>query len=1288
MYFSQFNVKSHARISYENFLRTTILSIIFVQLFSSKTVVNGEEWALHIEDGEQAANALATRHNLMNLGEVLPESNIYHFSLKHEHRGKRSAEDISEIHEALKVTPEIKWIEHQKVLKRSKRVPVDRKKRQAGRTCVISTVANEEKESRRCVFPFEYKGKVYLQCTSDHSSNGREWCGTEVKSNGEVVSGQWGDCDKESVVCYTTKVVVEKESFGSPQPTNSRVPQTGPTLDSTNARQRLPVTRPRPRTNPSITSQPVERRPLRPSQSSGSIRIPPELLSKIQSQPKSSSGSIRLTPELLAQIQSSQPSSSSGSIRIPPELVSQFQAKPSSRTPPKQTFRLPPQQSSRLPPQQSSRIPAHLQTSTRVVPQQSSRLPSKSSGPIRIPPELLSKIQSQQPSSSSGSIRLTPELLAQIQSAQPSRSSGTIRIPPNQSQRLPPGFPPRQQAPPRSNAQGVPRQFLARPPSRPNGPQQQNFEPQILPPLREPVNPQTLSQQQIFALLNSVRRPPPEEDVIPANTPKLEELQTKWNDPLWPQMWFLNRGDDENGNGLDMNVEEAWKTGVSGKGVVVTILDDGVEWSHPDLEANYDAAASRDLNDRDADPFPRYDILNSNKHGTRCAGQVSAAANNSKCGVGIAYNSKIGGVRVLDGAIVDALEAEALSFNRNHIDIYSASWGPDDDGRTVDGPGPLASRALEDGILKGRNGLGSIFVWASGNGGKFFDNCNTDGYTTSVYTLSISSVSEKGLIPWYSEPCASSIATTYSSGATRSGERKVVTTDLRGKCTTKHTGTSASSPIASGIVALALEANKNLTWRDVQHLVIRSARPRGNLKANDWNTNGVGLHFSHSYGFGLIDAAHLVKNAKTWKTVPEQQKCTYKQVISQEKLEYLILPEREEMISLDVENAGCVKNIKHLEHFHIVINLSSTARRGDLSVSVISPMGTTSELLGFRPFDDLRTGFSLFGKWPMMSVHFWGENPVGKWKLVIKNKGESGKAILHDWYVILYGTSSDPQPDSPLKPNYNEATPIGDARKFGKNSSKVKFTNINKKQTLNNLAKICPDCFNSKPKGEKTKGASSLASQGLKPIKLTKPSPSLKQQGLKPFKPTNTETASILKTPKKSAGATNIAQVCPQCFKKKQTTLVVDENTSKEINDTLAEPPMIPENNTKEIETFDSFDDFSVLPDNLQTVVSSTDDSEGDENKKSTSTITDLTVEKVDSNEPDSSKENEPVAKVITETEIKDESFSQQIAMKNESTNKPMIEDDIVSTTDSSIEESEPRSLINDSNTETIDDEK
>ena len=117
--------------------------------------------------------------------------------------------------------------------------------------------------------------------------------------------------------------------------------------------------------------------------------------------------------------------------------------------------------------------------------------------------------------------------------------------------------------------------------------------------------------------------------------------------------------------------------------------------------------------------------------------------------------------------------------------------------------------ALQDGVNKGRNGKGSVFVWASGNGGKFSDNCNCDGYTTSIYTLSVSSASEQGTTPWYSEACSSSLATTFSSGSKSktTTERKVVTTDLHGECTDQHTGTSASSPMAAGIIALALEAN-------------------------------------------------------------------------------------------------------------------------------------------------------------------------------------------------------------------------------------------------------------------------------------------------------------------------------------------------------------------------------------------------------------------------------------------------------------------------------------------------
>ena len=62
------------------------------------------------------------------------------------------------------------------------------------------------------------------------------------------------------------------------------------------------------------------------------------------------------------------------------------------------------------------------------------------------------------------------------------------------------------------------------------------------------------------------------------------------------------------------------------------------------------------------------------------------------------------------GEVTDLVEASALSFNRDYIDIYSASWGPDDDGKTVDGPGHLALKAIEDGVKYVRNFKKFIFM--------------------------------------------------------------------------------------------------------------------------------------------------------------------------------------------------------------------------------------------------------------------------------------------------------------------------------------------------------------------------------------------------------------------------------------------------------------------------------------------------------------------------------------------------------------------------------------------------
>eukprot|EP00091_Calanus_sinicus_P000556 TRINITY_DN10490_c0_g1_i1.p1 TRINITY_DN10490_c0_g1~~TRINITY_DN10490_c0_g1_i1.p1 ORF type:complete len:109 (+),score=18.88 TRINITY_DN10490_c0_g1_i1:517-843(+) len=85
---------------------------------------------------------------------------------------------------------------------------------------------------------------------------------------------------------------------------------------------------------------------------------------------------------------------------------------------------------------------------------------------------------------------------------------------------------------------------------------------------------------------------------------------------MFREQWFLNGGGR---NGADMNVKPAWRKGYTGKGVVVSILDDGIQHNHPDLAQNYDPFASTDINDSDQDPMPQDN--GDNKHGdTVCWG--------------------------------------------------------------------------------------------------------------------------------------------------------------------------------------------------------------------------------------------------------------------------------------------------------------------------------------------------------------------------------------------------------------------------------------------------------------------------------------------------------------------------------------------------------------------------------------------------------------------------------------------------------------------------------------------
>ncbi|XP_074647026.1 neuroendocrine convertase 2-like [Tubulanus polymorphus] len=479
------------------------------------------------------------------------------------------------------------------------------------------------------------------------------------------------------------------------------------------------------------------------------------------------------------------------------------------------------------------------------------------------------------------------------------------------------------------------------------------------------------------------------------------------NDPLYGKEWYLKNVGQAGGiKKLDLNVEAAWALNITGKGVTTAIMDDGVDYMHPDIWDNYNAEASYDFSSNDPYPYPRYTDDWFNSHGTRCAGEVAAKRDNEICGVGVAYDSKIAGLRMLDQPyMTDLIEANSMAHEPNLIDIYSASWGPTDDGKTVDGPRNATMRAVVNGVNEGRHGKGSIYVWASGDGGPD-DDCNCDGYAASMWTISINSATNDGQTASYDESCSSTLASTFSNGKSWFMDAGVATVDLYGECTLKHSGTSAAAPEAAGVFALALEANKGLTWRDVQHLTVLTSK-RNHLYDNsgkhNWTINGAGLEFNHLFGYGVLDAGDMVDLALNWRNVPDRYHCTAGTVKG--KYDF----HQGEALLLTITTDACKgheNQVNYLEHVQSFITLRAS-RRGDVTIFLTSPMNTTSMILSKRPRDeDAKEGFV---KWPFMTTHTWAENPRGTWRLaVIFDSEKPQTGTLFEWTLLLHGTKKAP----------------------------------------------------------------------------------------------------------------------------------------------------------------------------------------------------------------------------------------------------------------------------------------
>jgi subtilisin-like proprotein convertase family protein len=487
-------------------------------------------------------------------------------------------------------------------------------------------------------------------------------------------------------------------------------------------------------------------------------------------------------------------------------------------------------------------------------------------------------------------------------------------------------------------------------------------------------------------------------------------------DPLYAGQWHF---------ALIGNIQRIWDE-YNGAGVHVGVYDEGTDYNHADLNDNYDA--SRHVHDNLSNVVNPFPVGPGQAHGTATAGLIGAEANNGIGGVGVAWGVGLTAVNIFGAGVYGNVNgafapfADVVHQAAANFDISSNSWGAS----------PLYSTGLSGGgfadLLEneysylssaGRSGRGTIITQAAGNDTL---DANGDGVNASRFTITVSATEQTGIVAYYSNFGACILVAAPAAS---------VTTDISGvngydpgDYTTTFNGTSAATPVVSGVIALMLQANPNLGWRDVQNILANSASHTGSAfggpkaldehgvwgfnSANNWN--GGGMHVQTDYGYGMINAYNAVRMAEVWGLFGAPQTSANEQSISSgvNNLGGLAIP--------DNNPAGVSFNLSvgtslQIEHVQLVMNFTHTYV-GDLKITLTSAEGTTIVVA----LNSLNVGTNVSGEWVYGIDSLRGELSAGTWTVKVVDTFGGDVGALNSAYLNVFGTA----------PNVNDVYHITD----------------------------------------------------------------------------------------------------------------------------------------------------------------------------------------------------------------------------------------------------------------------